>query len=103
MMGFATLRQVRIKRNTCRVAPEVQNLTRECAQNSALANEDEENYCNAWEEATDLTRDLPSCQLPEFKYTSSAALDGAVIRGDLDSYGGGGYVFNIKGKNSDLR
>ena len=38
MMGFATLRQVRIKRNTCRVAPEVQNLTRECAQNTGLVN-----------------------------------------------------------------
>merc|ERR1711936_1100892 len=30
-------------------------------------------------------------------------LDGAVIKGDLDSYLGGGYVINIKGKNSDLR
>ena len=50
-----------------------------------------------------LYRDLPSCQLAEFKYTSSERLDGAVIKGDLDSYLGGGYVINIKGKNSDLR
>ena len=103
MMGFATLRQVRVKRNTCRVAHQVQNLTRECAQSTAFINEDQEDYCNAWEEQTDLTRDLPSCQLKEFKYTTSEALDGAVITGNLDSYQGGGYVFNIKGKNSDLR
>ena len=56
MMGFAMLRQVRIKRNTCRVAPEVQNLTRECAQYTNLVNEDNENYCDAWEEKTDLTK-----------------------------------------------
>ena len=103
MMGFATLRQVRVKRNTCRVAPQVQNLTRECAQSAAFINEDEDDYCNAWEEETDLTRELPSCQLAEFKYTTSEALDGAVITGNLDSYHGGGYVFNVKGKNSDLR
>ena len=48
-------------------------------------------------------RDLPSCQLPEFKYTSAEALDGTLIRGDLDQYNGGGYVFRIKGANKDLR
>ena len=60
-----------MKRNTCRVAPEVSNLTRECAQHTNLANEDEADYCNAWEESTELTRDLPSCQLPEFKFTDA--------------------------------
>ena len=61
----------RVKRNTCRVAPEVSNLTRECAQHTNLVNEDEADYCNAWEESTELTRDLPSCQLPEFKFTDA--------------------------------
>ena len=50
-----------------------------------------------------LHRDLPSCQLPEFKFTSAEALDGTLIRGDLDQYNGGGYVFRIKGANKDLR
>ena len=48
-------------------------------------------------------RDLPSCELPEFKYTSAEALDGTVVRGDLDKYLGGGYVFRLKGANKDLR
>ena len=73
MMGYATLRQVRlvskckftpfltspyfrIKRNTCRVAPQVQNLTRECSQKSRIFDEDKSDYCNAWEEKTELTK-----------------------------------------------
>ena len=47
---------IRIKRNSCRVAPEVQNLTRECAQFTNLVDEDSSDYCNAWEEMTELTR-----------------------------------------------
>ena len=47
---------IRIKRNTCRVAPEVANLTRECSQQTRLVDEDSEDYCNAWEESTELTR-----------------------------------------------
>ena len=38
------------------MAPEVSNLTRECAQHTNLVNEDEADYCNAWEESTELTR-----------------------------------------------
>lgn len=103
MMGYAILRQVRIRRNTCRVAPEVANLTRECAQQSNLVNEDTDDYCNAWEESTELTNDLPSCQLSEFKYSTAEELDGTVIKAKLDSYLGGGYVFRLKGANKDLR
>ena len=103
IMGYATLRQVRIKRNTCRVAHEVQNLTRECAQHTSLVDEDTTDYCNAWEEETDITRQLPSCLMEEFKYSTAESLDGVLIRADLDSYLGGGYVFRIKGKNNEIR
>ena len=103
MMGYATVRQIRIKRNVCRVSPAIQNLTRECAEKTSLVNEDTADYCNAWEEETDLTRDLPSCMLPEFKYKTAEELDGLPITADIDSYLGGGYVFNIKGPNKDIR
>ena len=50
-----------------------------------------------------MIRDLPSCELPEFKYTTAEALDGTLINAELDKYNGGGYVFRIKGANKDLR
>ena len=79
------------------------NLTRECAQQSMIANEDEEDYCNAWEEKTDLTKELPSCLMPEFKYRTAEELDGFLIMADLDSYSGGGYLVKVKGQNKEIR
>ena len=32
------------------------NLTRECSKQTQMINEDTEDYCNAWEESTELTR-----------------------------------------------
>ena len=46
---------------------------------------------------------MPSCELPEFKFTSAEDLDGTLIKAELDQYNGGGYVFRIKGANKDLR
>ena len=103
MMGFANLRQIRVRRNTCRVAMQVQNITKECAKNSELVNEDIRDYCNAWEEMTDLTRELPSCIMPEFKYKTAEELDGFLVSADLDMYSGGGYIANIKGPNKDIK
>ena len=92
-----------MKRNTCRVAPQVMNLTRECAQQSMLTNEDEADYCNAWEEKTELTKELPSCLMPEFKYRTAEELDGFLIMADLDSYSGGGYMVKVKGQSKEIR
>ena len=79
------------------------NLTRECAQQSMLTNEDEEDYCNAWEERTELTKELPSCLMPEFKYRTAEELDGFLIMADLDSYSGGGYMVKVKGQSKEIR
>ena len=69
---------------------------------AGLWNEDHEDYCNAWEEETALTKDLPSCLMREFKYKSSEELDGFYISADLDMYSGGGYLVNIKGSNKAI-
>ena len=103
MMGYGIVRQVRIKKNTCKVAPAIQNLTMECANKANVVDEDTADYCNAWEENTELTEELPSCKMPEFRYSSAEKLDGLVISAGLDYYGGGGYVINIKGANKGIR
>ena len=74
-MGYGTLRQIRVKPNSCRVHHAIINLTQECAQGSILSNEDETDYCNAWDEKTPLTEYLPSCSRPEFKFTSASEID----------------------------
>ncbi len=38
----------------------------------------------------------PSCQKPEFKYTTAADLDSLPYTAKLDIYGGGGYVYRYR-------
>ena len=102
MMGFAIVRQVRIKKNTCKVPSTIQKITMECSNKANLINEDTADYCNAWEENTELTKDLPTCLMPEFKYSTAEELDGLVISAGMDYYGGGGYVIKIKGPNKGI-
>ena len=85
-----------MRRNTCLVAPHIRGLTRECAKEARINNEDDEDYCNAWEEKTQLTQNLPSCSMEEFQYSSASKLNSLTIQADMDSYSGGGDVFRIK-------
>ena len=103
VMGYGILRQIRVKPNTCRVHKAVLNLTQECAQGSIYVNEDDGDYCNAWEEKTALTEHLPSCSKSEFKYTSASELNSMPYTAGIDSYGGGGYVYRIKGSSKAIR
>lgn len=70
---------------------------------STIFNEDKNEYCNAWVESNLLTEFLPSCQKPEFKYTDAEELDSLPYTGtELDIYGGGGYVFRVKGPSKTI-
>lgn len=60
-----------------------------------MINEDSTKYCNAWEEQTALTENLPSCQRPEFKHTSASDLNGLPYTAFVDIYTGGGYVYRL--------
>ena len=103
MMGYAVLRQVRVVPNSCRVDHRVHSITQECAHASAFINEDHNDYCNAWEEQTPLTENLPSCQRKEFKYTSAKDLDSLPYTAKLDLYGGGGYVYRLNEPQKIIR
>ena len=75
IIGYGTLRQIRVKKNSCKVHPAVYDMTQECAQGSNIIHEDDEDYCDGWEEENVLTANLLSCQKPEFKYSTAAQLN----------------------------
>merc|ERR1719186_195566 len=87
MMGYATLRQVRVRKNSCLVAPSIENLTRECAPHAQMIYEDKDDYCNKREEKNSLTQNLPSCSMSEFRYTTAKALNSMPIHAGFDTYG----------------
>ena len=72
-------------------------------QATQILNEDNLNYCHAWEEQTALTENLPSCQRPEFKYTSAADLQGLPYTANVDVYTGGGYVHRLNTATKQLK
>ena len=65
--------------------------------------EDESDYCNAWEEKTALTENLPSCQKTEFKFTNAKDLDGLPYTANVDVYSGGGYVYRLNAAARQIR
>ncbi len=62
IMGYAIVRQIRVVPNTCHVHPSFHRMSRVCAQSSSIINEDSRDFCDGWDEQTELTKDLPSCQ-----------------------------------------
>ena len=62
IMGYAVIRQIRIRPNTCRVHPSFHSMTRVCAQQTNMVNEDDRDYCDGWTEMNNMTENLPSCQ-----------------------------------------
>ena len=103
IMGYAVLRQIRVKPNSCRVKPLFHKVTKECANYASLTLEDTGHYCDGWGEYTNLTNELPSCVKPEFKYTTAAELNSLPYNAYVDIYGGGGYVFRIKGSDKSIK
>jgi hypothetical protein len=81
----------------------VYNITQECSEYAGLIDEDTSDYCAAWEELNNLTTNQPSCQWREFQYTAASDLDGSVFSGQLDSYGGGGYVYRLSSSSAQIQ
>ena len=97
ILGYGWMRQIRVKPNTCKVHKMVYNITQNCAQGSIFIDEDDTDYCNQWEEQNELTKSLPSCEMPQFKYTTADKLEALNYNARVDYYSGGGYVHEIKG------
>ena len=75
IIGHGILRQVRVKKNSCKVHPAIYDMTQECAQGSGIIDEDHNDYCDGWEEKNTLTENLKSCIRSEFKYSTAAQLN----------------------------
>ncbi|XP_064105654.1 uncharacterized protein LOC135215142 [Macrobrachium nipponense] len=102
VMGYAIIRQIRIKENSCRVSDSLQNINTACSSYASLVHEDSTSYCKGWVLPTNATKDTPDCNIPEFKYESAAKLEAMPIWGKRDWYGGGGYVIHLKESAGDI-
>lgn len=92
------MRQLRIKLHLC---PKQNQIATICRYDYHLRNEDQQSYRPGWNNETKRNFSLSIEQ--SFQYKSSKELDTYVYVGEHGSYAGGGYIYNFRGRLSDLR
>ncbi|CAF4193018.1 unnamed protein product, partial [Adineta steineri] len=97
-IGWTTMRQLRIKSQLCHVRNEIIST---CQYDYSSSNEDKQSYQPGWLNQTIETYSLSISQ--SFQYQSSKDLDTYTYVGDYGSYEGGGYVYEFRGRLSDLQ
>ena len=94
MIGWATMRQLRIKSDSCHT--QVANLT-VCEYEYSFFNEEKNSFVPGWENETQTV--LNSTIDQAFHYKSRKELDTYVYQG----YNGGGYVYEFRGRLVDIK
>jgi hypothetical protein len=96
-IGWATMRQLRIKSDLC----SVQTIRSTCVYDYNLFNEEKRSFAPGWINET--IEEYSSSISKAFEYKSSDELDTYVYVGDHGSYSGNGYVYEFRGRLSDLQ
>jgi polycystin 1L2 len=91
------MRQLRIKRNLCSI--QILNLT--CQYDYSFGNEEKHSFAPGWINETIIKDNSTINQA--FQYKSSDQLDTYIYTGDHGSYSGGGYVYEFRGRLTDLQ
>lgn len=112
MMGYAVLRQVRIKPQTCSVDDRISPITGQCRHFSKIINEDHMHYRPGWQDPspepyvndTKIYKYLnPSKSLKdEWHYRTQRELEGLPFWGKLDVYSGAGYIISLRGSRESI-
>ncbi len=64
-----------------------------------MAYEDDKTWCEKWLPVTH-----PDCVLaPEFDFVSSSQLESVSVAAGINTYGGGGYIIELRGYIDDLK
>ncbi|CAL1292788.1 unnamed protein product [Larinioides sclopetarius] len=99
-IGYAVMRQVRIQPRSCKVPWVMEEITPECAGYGSMANEDGTLYTIGWRKVNSSETLVP----PEYKYLTASQLKGYPFWGQIDWYGGGGYVVPlVANRDSDVK
>ncbi|CAF4101668.1 unnamed protein product, partial [Adineta steineri] len=98
LIGWATMRQLRIKSELC---PD-QRVISICEDSYSFANEETELFQPGWT-TNATTEEFSSSVIEAFNYSTSDELDTYSYIGAFGTYGGGGYVYEFRGRLSDMK
>ncbi|XP_076441454.1 uncharacterized protein LOC143280592 [Babylonia areolata] len=109
LLGYATMRQLRIQPALCEMDRRMQALMVECNAGYDIGGQDERTFDVGWtaradtnNSAANATTASENTTLVWYSYTEAEALDGQPYWGRLGLYAGGGYVVPLKGPKADL-
>ncbi|XP_064630503.1 uncharacterized protein LOC135489174 [Lineus longissimus] len=97
-MGYAVMRQLRAKPNSCPLERAMAEVINECVEEYGMFTQEEQTFGVGWKpynETLDNTRE-------EYKYTEASALDGFPYLGTIAVYAGGGYVHRLQGSDKEM-
>ncbi|CAF3869870.1 unnamed protein product, partial [Adineta steineri] len=98
LIGWATMRQLRIKSELC---PD-QRVISICEDSYSFLNEETELFQPGWT-TNATTEEFSSSVIKAFNYSTSDELDTYSYAGEFGTYRGGGYVYEFRGRLSDMK
>ncbi|CAF1272127.1 unnamed protein product [Adineta ricciae] len=98
LIGWATMRQLRVKSQRC---PIHNTIAYSCIYDYSFFDQDEHSYYPEWRNQSN--NNYSSTIYNAFKYKSSEQLGTYIYVGDHKTYGGGGYVYEFRGRLSSLQ
>ncbi|KAK7111823.1 hypothetical protein V1264_011390 [Littorina saxatilis] len=101
ILGYATMRQVRIRPSLCEMDERMLEVVRECNIEYEISGQEEATFDKGWVPRTD--NSTVNDTDPWYTYTDSDTLNSYPYWGKLAMYSGGGYVVPLKGSKTDLK
>jgi polycystin 1L2 len=87
---------------SCGKQSSVQHLSQTCERDYSLFNEEQRSFLPGWLNQSTTTNYSPPIH-SAFRYKSGKELDTYVYIGDHETYGSGGYVYEFRGRLSELQ
>ncbi|KAL8606997.1 hypothetical protein ACOMHN_041386 [Nucella lapillus] len=100
ILGYATMRQLRIRPSLCEMDERVMPIIRECNIGYEISDQEEGTFDIGWKLITDNSTENDTA--PWYRYTDADTLNGYPYWGQLEVYSGGGYVVPLKGSKATL-
>ncbi len=97
LIGWATMRQLRVKLTSCHV----QQLVSACADDYSFSNEEKRSFQPGWLNETSASFDSSIRQA--FQYRTGDQLNTYIYVGDHETYNSGGYVYEFRGRLNDMK
>ncbi|UJR32694.1 hypothetical protein I4U23_020153 [Adineta vaga] len=103
LIGWTTVRQVRVKSETCKAQSTTQLLNITCESDYDLFNEDQRTFQPGWINENHTTINYSSSIRNAYLYRTSKQLNTYIYISDHKTYGSGEYVNEIRGLLTDIQ